>query len=106
MTDARRWEPGTVVRIKGTGETAAVLRILGDEQLEVLIGSSRQVVHVDDVEAGGGDPLGSLVKGQEPGRSKPFWLRLQATYLLHAYRYDPRSGLSTAQIPPQLHHLS
>jgi SNF2 family DNA or RNA helicase len=106
VTVRKRWEPGTVVRIKATGDTAAVLRMLGDEQAEVLIGSTRLVVHVDDVEAVGEDPLGSLVKGEEPGRSKPFGLRLQATYLLHAYRYDPRSGLSNARIEPQLHQLS
>ena len=44
MTVRKRWEPGTVVRIKAT----------------------RLVVHVDDVEAVGEDPLGSLVKGEEP----------------------------------------
>ncbi len=106
MTDQTRWEAGIVVRIKGTGETAAVLRMLGNEQAEVLVGSTRRVVHVDDVEAIREDPLRSLVNGEKLGRAKPFGLRLQATYLLHAYRYDPRSGLSNARIEPQLHQLS
>src|SRR6266568_5119091 len=61
------YEPGSVVRIRGTGEMAAVLRMLGDEQAEVLVGAARRVVHVDDVEPVGEDPLGQLVAGAARG---------------------------------------
>lgn len=106
MTNGPKYQPGQVVRIKGTGETAAVLRMPGEQQIEVLVASARRVVHVDDVEEVGEDPLGALVKGDRLAKARPFGLRLQGAYLLHAYRYDPRSGLSNARIEPQLHQLS
>lgn len=34
-----------------------------------------------------------------------FGLRLQALFLQHAYRYDPRSGLSNARIEPKPHQI-
>src|SRR5450759_3209839 len=100
------FEPGAVVRLRGTGETGAVLRMLGGQQAEVLVGNSRRVVHVDDIESIGADPLDSLVAGRPPGSARAFALRLQAIYLHHSYRYDPLSGLSNARIEPQLHQLS
>jgi superfamily II DNA or RNA helicase len=43
--------------------------------------------------------------GKQLAVSEEYALCLQALYLLHAYRYDPLSGLSNARIDPMLHQI-
>src|SRR5918995_147582 len=49
-------------------------------------------------------PAGELLRGLL-GDATAYGLRVQALFLQHAYRYDPRSGLSNARIEPNLHQI-
>ena len=50
------------------------------------------------------DPIELLEEGMFSD-SRAYGLRLQAAYLRHAYRYDPKSGLSNARVEPKLHQV-
>lgn len=71
---------------------------------EVVFPDGAENVHRDDLVPLSEGPGGELLRGLF-GDPTAYGLRLQALFLQHAYRYDPRSGLSNARIEPNLHQI-
>jgi SNF2 family DNA or RNA helicase len=72
--------------------------------VEVVFPEGSESVHRDDLVPLSEGPPGELLRGLF-GDATAYGLRLQAMFLQHAYRYDPRSGLSNARIEPNLHQI-
>jgi ERCC4-related helicase len=87
----------------GGGRVGVVASVEGS-WVEVVFPEGSESVHVGDLVPVPGGPAGELLHG-DIGGVTAFGLRLQALFLQHAYRYDPRSGLSNARIEPNLHQI-
>ena len=72
--------------------------------VDVVFPEGPESVHRDDLVPLSEGPAGELLRGHL-GDATDYGLRLQALFLQHAYRYDPRSGLSNARIEPNLHQI-
>lgn len=83
---------------------AGVIKSIAGDHATVLIGTGQQDVALSDLTAVAAGPAESAAAGHF-GDAERAALRLQARYLLHAYRYDLRSGLSNARIEPKLHQV-
>jgi superfamily II DNA or RNA helicase len=76
----------------------------GSAYCTVALPSGESLIPLDDVALSAGDALAALIDGTL-AESGQFLLRLQSLLLLHAYQFDPRSGLSNARVEPQLHQI-
>ena len=94
---------GTRVRRASGSEEGVVLGAHGD-YVDVAFSSGSATVHMDDVLPADASAAEMLSSG-EVGDAEVYCLRLQQMFLDHAYRYDPRSGLSNARIEPAPHQI-
>lgn len=98
------FEVGNHVRRRATGEVGVVLDLDGQQYCTVSLPSGVHIIPLEELELYAGDALSALLQ-RRIEESELFSLRLQAELLRHAYRFDPRSGLSNARIEPQLHQI-
>ena len=97
---------GDVVLLKATGEMGVVVAPNGNF-VKVKFASGAKMVNagaLEPAEKSPIDPIDLLEEGKL-SESRAYGLRLQAAYLQHAYRYDPKSGLSNARVEPKLHQV-
>jgi SNF2 family DNA or RNA helicase len=85
------------------GRRGVVIRVEG-VWFDVVFPEGQEQLHRDDLVPVAEDPAEALAGG-ERGDATAFGLRLQSLYLQHAYRFDPRSGLSNARVEPKLHQV-
>ncbi len=91
-------------RIRTSDGRLGVVSSVSGSWIEVVFPDGIGRVHLDDVKPVSQGPVETLLQGTL-GDAIPYGLRLQALYLQHAYRFDPRSGLSNARIEPNLHQV-
>src|SRR5687767_6936563 len=91
-------------RVRTMNGRVGVVTSAAGSWVEVVFPEGPERVHRDDLVALGEGPAGELMRGLL-GDATAYGLRLQALFLQHAYRYDPRSGLSNARIEPNLHQI-
>lgn len=94
---------GDFVLLKDTGEVGVVAAPNGNF-VTVKFASGMKAVNTEALELAERTPTELLEEGQLSD-SRAYGLRLQAAYLRHAYRYDPKSGLSNARVEPKLHQI-
>ena len=94
---------GDFVLLKDTGEVGVVAAPNGNF-VTVKFASGMKAVNTEALELAEKTPTELLEEGQLSD-SRAYGLRLQAAYLRHAYRYDPKSGLSNARVEPKLHQI-
>lgn len=102
------FKPGDPVRRRATGERGVVVQVGPAEFCLVQFSADRVQIHCSEIETDATDPVGMLLQFEADGPlvwSAEYGLRVRASYLRHAYRYDPMSGLSNARIEPQLHQV-
>jgi superfamily II DNA or RNA helicase len=95
---------GERVRRAATGEDGVVLSVGDGVLVRVALPSGTVWIHPEELEKLPEGPAERLAAG-ELGHLEPYGLLLQSSYLRHAYRYDPLTGLSSARIEPQLHQV-
>lgn len=99
---------GTQVQNKSTGEQGVVLEADGGSLVKVAFASGIAWLSPDELQGAPEGPEDRLIKGRL-GSAESYALRLQALYLKHAYRYDPLTGLSSAdrtEAPPSFRSSS
>ncbi|HEX5370131.1 MAG TPA: DEAD/DEAH box helicase, partial [Dehalococcoidia bacterium] len=94
---------GQQVRRAGDSEVG-IITAIGDGLVTVAFGSRTVTVHEDDLEPAPNTPAELLAEGTIEDSTAHF-LKLLATCLRHAYRYDPLAGLSNARIEPEPHQV-
>ena len=94
---------GDFVLLKDTGEVGVVAAPNGNF-VTVKFASGVKAVNTEALELAEKTPTELLEEGHLSD-SRAYGLRLQAAYLRHAYRYDPKSGLSNARVEPKLHQI-
>lgn len=87
-----------------TGELGVVVSYDGGAFCEAAFGSGRVQIHCSELSVVPSDPGGRLVSGQL-GNSEAYGLHVRASFLRHAYQFDPLSGLSNARVEPALHQI-
>lgn len=85
------------------GKQGVVVSVSG-RHVEIVFPDGKQTLDIDDISLVPPTPADALVTGAD-GDATAYALRLQSLYLRHAYRFDPRSGLSNARIEPNLHQI-
>ena len=92
-----------VIRVAGREGGVVVGK---DEQLGYEVSFPSGVVYLgpSEMELVLDSPEEALRRGRI-GQAEPYGLRLQALYLLHAYRFDELAGLSNARIEPAFHQV-
>ena len=85
------------------GRMGLVERVYG-RQADVMFSEGRETLDVDDLSPLSATPADALLGGHA-GDAQAYGLRLQSLFLRHAYRFDPRSGLSNARIEPNLYQI-
>lgn len=85
------------------GRMGLVERVAG-RQVDVIFPEGPETLDVDDLSLVPATPADALLGGHV-GDATAYGLRLQSLFLRHAYRFDPRSGLSNARIEPNLHQI-
>lgn len=91
-------------RVRTVNGRAGVVASVNNSWADVVFVEGSESVHCDDLVVLAEGPAGELLNGVM-GDATAYALRLQALFLQHAYRYDPRSGLSNARIEPNLHQI-
>lgn len=91
-------------RVRTVNGRVGVVTSADGAWVEVVFPEGTESVHRDDLVPLSEGPAGELLRGLV-GDATAYGLRLQAMFLQHAYRYDPRSGLSNARIEPNLHQI-
>ena len=86
-----------------SGRTGLVERVSG-RHVDVLFPEGSETLDVDDLSLAAATPTDALLSG-DIGDPRAYGLRLQSLFLRHAYRFDPRSGLSNARIEPNLYQI-
>src|SRR5689334_21596999 len=81
-----------------------LVRKIDGRHVTIVLPTGDEFVDIDDLAPIPEGPVDALRMGVLAD-AMAFCLRLQALYLRHAYRYDPRSGLSNARIEPKLHRV-
>ena len=85
---------GERVRRAATGEDGVVLSVGDGMLVQVALPSATVWIHPEELEKLPEGPAERLAAG-ELGHLEPYGLLLQSSYLRHAYRYDPLTGLSS-----------
>src|SRR5579862_5793531 len=96
--------PGEPVVLRGRDEQGVVLRVSAGGMAEVSLPGGVRLISIADLERATSDAARRLIEGRF-GSPEQYGLRLQSLYLQHAYRFDPKSGLSNARIEPQYHQV-
>lgn len=98
----RDFGPGD--RVRDVNSEVGVVMSSDGEFAEVAFATGIRTVALSELTSIEPDPVEKIVAGQlHP--SAQYCLFLQAKYLLHAYRYDPLSGLSNARVEPMPHQV-
>ncbi len=87
----------------GQGEAGVVLGS-SDGLLDVAFPSGRRSVDPEELSPLELDPAEKLLAGQL-SPTEHYSHYIQATFLRHAYRYDPLAGLSNARVEPMPHQV-
>lgn len=102
--EVSRLVAGTPVRRLASGEVGVVLRWVSGSLYEVSLPSGMRLLSLEELE-GIEDTLAARLAQRRIGRTPLFAHRLQALYLLHAYRYDELAGLTSARVEPKPHQV-
>ena len=90
-------------RVRTVNGRRGVVKSVASPWVEVVFdgsGGEAEQVHVDDLVSEAEGPIDQFLGGTF-GDTQVAGLRVRALFLKHAYRFDPRSGLSNARIEPE-----
>lgn len=91
-------------KVRTVNGRVGIVKAVAAPWATVVFDGDEEQVHLDDLIGESEGPIGELIAGRL-GDAQAYALRLQALFLRHAYRFDPRSGLSNARIEPNLHQI-
>ena len=91
-------------RVRTVNGRVGVVASSDSAWVDVVFPEGAERLHRDDLAVLPASPDELLLNG-DVGDAMAYGLRVQALFLQHAYRYDPRSGLSNARIEPNLHQV-